>query len=599
MALMNRMRENTKTILMILVFAFILTIIIDWGMGGFKSQQPKGVIATVNDQEISYEEFYNRYQQELASYREQSGSEAEGYQLQQIENKVYENLLQQRLLAKVTHKMHLEPTDAAIVEELYNNPPDILRNNEAFLDSAGTFDLKKYKAALENPSANWGPVEDYVRLVLPMQDLDNLIRASALATDDDAKLQYMKSNQKAKVHYLLYNAASFTKFTPEPKEEEIKSYYDKQSEKEFHEIEKRKIDYVLLEVKATKADSEATITQASEILSEAKSGGNFTELAELYSKDPGSAKNGGDLGYFKKGSMVKPFEDAAFAANAGEIVGPVQTQFGLHIIKVEDKKQEKGELQVKARHILLKFEPSPATRETLRDEANYIAEAAKEGNLASVAKAEGSTVQQSPLFGLEDVIPGIGMERRINRFVFRSEKGKVSDVFYLDKGFVVLSVIEIVPEHTKPLTEVRAQIVTILKNQKRLELAKSRCQAAYEKIKAGGSLEDVAGQDSLTIQQTDYFTMSGYVPNVGRESRFVGAAFGLEMGQFAPPVESSRGYYLLQLVDKTPFNEQEFTQQKESLKRQVLQSKQQAMFGLWYKALKDEAKIKDYRSDYL
>ncbi len=599
MALMNRMRENTKTILMILVFAFILTIIIDWGMGGFKSRQPKGVIAVVNGQEITYDEFYNRYQQELASYREQSGSDAEGYQLQQIENKVYENLLQQRLLAKVTQKIHLEPTDAAIVEELYNNPPDILRNNEAFLDSAGTFDLKKYKAALENPSANWGPVEEYVRLVMPMQDLDNLIRASAIVTDDDARLQYMKSNQKAKVHYLFYNAANFTKYVPEPRDEEIKDYYDKHSDKEFHEVEKRKIDYVLLEVKATKADSEATFAQAKDILSEAKAGGDFAELAELYSKDPGSAKNGGDLGYFKKGSMVKPFEDAAFAASPGEVVGPVQTQFGLHIIKVEDKKQEKGELEVKARHVLLKFEPSAATREALRDEANYIAEAAKESNLTTIAKAEGVAVQQSPLFASEDVIPGIGMERRINRYVFRSEKGKVSDVFYLDKGFVVFSVAEIVAEHTKPLTEVRAQIISSLKNQKRLELAKARCQSAYEKLKAGATIEEVAGQDSLTIQQTDFFTMSGYVQNVGREPRFVGAAFGLEIGQVAPPVESTRGYYLLQLVDKTPFNEQEFTQQKESLKRQVLQNRQQAMFGLWYQALKAKADIKDYRSDYL
>jgi peptidyl-prolyl cis-trans isomerase D len=599
MALMNRMRENTKTILMILVFAFILTIIIDWGMGGFKQNQPRGIIAVVDGHEISYEEFYNRYQQELTAYREQSGTEAEGYQLQQIENKAYENLIQQQLLADVAAKIHLQPTDAAIVEELYNNPPDILRSGDAFKDSSGAFDIQKYKSALENPSANWGPVEDYVRLIMPMQELESLISTSVIVTDDDARLQYMKNNQKATVHYLFYNAADYSRFVTEPEEKEIQAYYDQHSKEEFHEPEKRQIDYVLLEVKTTKADSEAVFKQAEEIIEEAKSGGNFAELAELYSKDPGSAKNGGDLGFFKKGSMVKPFEDAAFSAKQGDIVGPVQTQFGLHIIKVMDKKQEKGELEVKASHILLKFEASQSTRETLRDEANYIAEAAKESGLESIVKAEGFSLQKSQPFTTDGMIPGIGMERRVSRSVFRGKKGTVSDVYTLEKGYLVFSTAEIILEHIKPIAEVRAQIINTLKSQKRLELAKNRCKTAYDKIIAGTSFESAAAQDSLTIQNAEGISMSGYVANVGREPRFVGAALGLEIGQFSQPVEGSRGYYLIQLVDKTSFSDDDFAKQKESLKRQVLQNRQQAIYNLWYKTLRDGTEIKDYRNNYL
>jgi len=111
MAVMNRMRENTKTILMILVVAFILTIIIDWGMGGFKTSQPQGVIASVNGDEIMYEEFYQAYQDELRMHRERTGAEAEGYQLQQIENQVFERLVQQRLLSQVIEDIELKATD--------------------------------------------------------------------------------------------------------------------------------------------------------------------------------------------------------------------------------------------------------------------------------------------------------------------------------------------------------------------------------------------------------------------------------------------------------------------------------------------------------
>jgi len=91
---------------------------------------------------------------------------------------------------------------------------------------------------------------------------------------------------------------------------------------------------VLLNFAATRADSQAVEEQVREILAEARGGADFAELARLNSQDPGSAVQGGDLGFFARGAMVKPFEDAAFAGKPGDIVGPVASQFGLHIIKV-------------------------------------------------------------------------------------------------------------------------------------------------------------------------------------------------------------------------------------------------------------------------
>ena len=129
------------------------------------------------------------------------------------------------------------------------------------------------------------------------------------------------------------------------------------------------------------------------------------------------------MGWFGKGQMVKQFEEAAFAANKGEIVGPVASQFGVHIIKVLDKKVENKEPKVKAQHILIKYEMTPATRENLRDDCGYVAETAKESNLTTVAKAENMVCKRSQPFTSGGFIPEIGMESRINNFCFRSEKG--------------------------------------------------------------------------------------------------------------------------------------------------------------------------------
>ncbi|HNW58349.1 MAG TPA: peptidylprolyl isomerase [bacterium] len=600
MALMKSMRNSMKTILLILVVAFILTIIVDWGMGGFKSNQPRGVIAKVDGQPIHYEEFSSRLQNELASYREQSGSDPEGYQLQQLEGRVFDNLVQQRLLNREVKAVKLNASDQEIIEEIFNNPPAELRQNQAFQDSTGKFDMQRYQAALNNPGAGefWSSVEEYLRTTLPMRKLDNLLRATAVVGDEEIRAEYMKRTLKAQAEYLLVPASDFLASVAAPTDAEIKSYHQKHEE-EFKEPEKRVIDYVLFDFAPTKADSEAVRQQAQEILTEARAGSNFAELAKLNSQDPGSAEKGGDLGFFARGAMVKPFEEAAFAARAGEIVGPVTSQFGLHIIKVGERKTEEGQEKVQASHILLKYEISPRTREALQEEANYIAETAKEQDLKSVAAAENKKVERTEPFVAGGFIPGVGMEPRVSGFAFRSKKDAVSDVIYAERGYMVVHVAEVIPEHVKSWIEAKETISAKLKNEKALLLAKEKCQSLYSQAQSANSLEGAAAQIGGKVQQTGEFTFSGYISGLGRESRFVGTAFSLQPGTISQPVEGSRGYFLIKLLSKTSLAEADFNAQKETLRNQLLQRKQQAIFGQWYTGLKDKSKIDDFRKDYL
>jgi peptidyl-prolyl cis-trans isomerase D len=600
MAVMHRMRENTKTILMVLVVAFMLTIIIDWGMGGFKNRQPRGVIATVNGSEIHYEEFYKLYQSEIATYREERGSEPEGADLEQIENRVFDTLVQQRLLGSIISEMDLSATDDEIVEDIYNNPPPILKNEAAFKDSSGAFDRSKYEAALANPAADqfWNSVVSYLRSTVPIQKFGDMMNSTSIVTDDEARLYYEKNNLQAKIDYLFYSTSQFGRNAPEPTDEEIKAYYES-NQKEFASPGKRILDYVLLELKPTAKDSQAVYKDAEQILQDAKSGQDFAELASLYSEDPGSAQKGGDLGFFGKGTMVKPFEEAAFAAKVGEIVGPVKTQFGLHIIKVEDRKTEKGEVQVKARHILLTFKPQPSTREALSEEANYVAEYAKESGLRTVAEAEKVNVEQTEPFTQGSFIPGIGMQRRINRFAFKNKKGATSDVFQIDRGFLVVSVAEVIPKRIEPLENVKPSIVAKLAADKKLEMAGAKAKEAYQKLQSGATFEDVAADDSLTIQSSDMLKMSGYITGIGREPEVAGKAFKLNVGDFSDPIKTMRGYYIIQLLEKTKFDEDAFQKQKDSIKKQLLHNKQASLFNNWYNQYREKANIKDYRGDYL
>jgi parvulin-like peptidyl-prolyl isomerase len=597
MALMNRMRQNTKTILLILVGAFIGTIIFNWGMGGVKQTQTRGVIGEVNGDEISYDEFYNQYQSQMAQYRERSGEDPEGYQLQQLENQVFEGLVQQRLIADYIQKMNLEATNEEVVQTIFNDPPELIKNQEVFRDSAGNFDMEKYQQALKNPGADWLPVENYVRASLPYEKLDRMLKASVLVSETDTYLEYLKQNAKIRIDYLFFNATNYADEVQTPGDTEILEYYQQHKE-DYHENERRSLKYAFLETSATSADTQRIYNEAEELLQEAKEGTDFGELAKIYSQDPGSAQKNGDLGYFGRGQMVKPFEEAAFNAREGDIVGPVTSQFGVHIIKVVDKKREQGEMQVRASHILLKFEASPMTVEAQREEAEYISEFAKETNLDTVVQAEGIETQITPPFEKEAFIPGIGMEQRINRFAFRSEVGTVSSVYNTAKGFYVVEIAEVIPEHTKPLEEVRNQIINKLEEEKRMQVAKNRAQRIYEQIQQGTPLDEAAMQDSLQVKSSDLVNVSASITGIGREPRVAGAAYALQVGEISKPVKGSRGYYLIQLVDKKDIDEETYAGQKQSLLYQLINQRQNMIYNQWYTRQKEKSNIEDYRGMY-
>jgi peptidyl-prolyl cis-trans isomerase D len=174
----------------------------------------------------------------------------------------------------------------------------------------------------------------------------------------------------------------------------------------------------------------------------------------------------------------------------------------------------------------------------------------------------------------------------------------VSQVFYTDRGYLVVELTDIIAERTQPLDEVTARIKSIIQSEKRTEAARAAAEAAYARLKAGTMLEEVAAMDSLEVKQTDEFTLGGSIPGIGREPAFAATAFKLHVGDYSEPVEGTRGYYILQLVEKSDFDEAAFQSQKESLKMQLNVRQRNQIFAQWYNKLKEEADIKDFRNAY-
>jgi len=349
--------------------------------------------------------------------------------------------------------------------------------------------------------------------------------------------------------------------------------------------------HILLSFDAGK-DSNAVKALARKLVAEAKAGKDFGQLVREHSADPGSAQGGGDLGWFTKGRMVKPFEDAAFKAKAGEIVGPVRTQFGLHIIKVH----ERDSRELKLANIYISIRPSSQTRDDLYDRAVDFAYNARGSDLAKEAQRSGFDVKETQVQEKGGVVPGIGVSENIVRWAFSNNVGSVSEPFSIPNGYAVLAVSEGIDAGVRRFEDVKESLRPLAIRKKKIEMAKEIATELREKLAPTDSLSRIPEfNEALTFQRTGPFTLANPVPGIGREQRFLGALSGLSVGEISSPIETARGVFLIQLVSISELDSAGYHLQKDVLRNQMLQDKRNRFLSDWLAKLKDDASIEDHR----
>ncbi|MBK6761024.1 MAG: peptidylprolyl isomerase [Ignavibacteria bacterium] len=251
--------------------------------------------------------------------------------------------------------------------------------------------------------------------------------------------------------------------------------------------------HILIPFGTNKDSAKAEITK---LLARAKKGEDFAELARLNSKDPGSAQQGGDLNFFGKGRMVPEFENAAFGAAVGETVGPIETQFGFHIIKVTDKQST----ELKYSQIVIKPTLSSATKQQTMAKAQKAADEISNGRpIDSVASSLKAPVQESPLFTNESPVLS---SRELTTWAFDSEKGDVirKDVKYY--GTVVAQVSDAREVGVKPLEDMKDKIKSILVQRKKLDMLKGQAEqlaASFGADSSQGMVTQMGVKDNGTL----------------------------------------------------------------------------------------------------
>jgi peptidyl-prolyl cis-trans isomerase D len=341
-------------------------------------------------------------------------------------------------------------------------------------------------------------------------------------------------------------------------------------------------------------DSVKALQQAKEIYQKAKHGEDFATLAKQFSTDP-SAANGGDLGWFAKGRMVKPFEDAAFKTNPGQIVGPVHTQFGYHIIKVLAKDSR----EIKIVDLHMGIHVGPQTKSDISQRAKDFAYLAKEGNFQQEAEQSKYAVQETSPFQKDAFITGIGLNNTVNKFAFNNKMGIVSEALTIQNGYGVFLVSGVTEAGVRPFDEVKSTVELKVRREKNIEKLTQLANELIKTLAPGDSLRTIAANRSdIVVQHLGPFMATGFIPGIGRDVSFIGAVSSLSVGQISKPFVGQRGIYVLKLLNKSPFDSTTYNSQKDIIRSQIINEKRNRFLTEWTDQLKKAADIVDNRDQF-
>tara|TARA_R110001583_G_scaffold74355_10_gene206146 strand:- start:797 stop:2917 length:2121 start_codon:yes stop_codon:yes gene_type:complete len=334
-------------------------------------------------------------------------------------------------------------------------------------------------------------------------------------------------------------------------------------------------------VTRTKEEAEA---KAKELLAEAKKDGTvFVQLARDNSDGP-SAPNGGDLGYFQEGAMVADFNDFVFGNKVGTI-GLVETEFGYHVIKIDDK-QDVYKIATLAREI----EPSEATINTLFQDATKFEMDAISGEKEFVDLAKENKYEVRPvnkIKAMDENLPGLSTQRSIVQWAFKedTEVGNVKR-FSVNNGYVIAQMTGKYEEGLQSVEDASTTVLPILRKER-----KAKQLIAANK---GKSMEDVAKDNSVSVSNASALTVKApTIPGAGREPAVVGTAFAMNVGDSSDFIIGESGVFLISVTNK---QEGPKLENYSTFANSIKTSNAARVNSAVYNALKEAAEVEDNRS---
>jgi len=604
-----------------IIAAFVGTIFFVWGVGDKAQQQLYA--AKVDDAVITDQDFRNKVESTREQFRQLFGNNADQLFVDSnLEKTVMQTLISEALLRNEAARLNIPVSDAEVAANI--------QSIEAF-QTDGQFDQNKYVQLLARSRLTPQIFEDSFRNDILLQKMEELIKNSVAVSDIEMQKEYTYRNTEATIRFLEISADNYvTKVSMD--DEAVKAFYEENQEN-YRVPEKADVKYVTFdkdsfnkefstddkEIEQFFIQNKESFTQpeqvraahilfafdnwgdemaanevykkAKSVLKEIKNGADFGEMAKKYSDD-GNAEMGGELGFFTRGQMVPEFEEAAFNTKPGEVSDVVKTQFGFHIIKVEEYEPEKNptldEVKDQIKEMIIEQKGNNAFRtyvfETYKDilnksnitAYNQDAEDKLETNEIKGLTAAGN---KEPLTGLQDVASKL----------MKLNKTELSQVIDVRGTQMVFEITEKYDSYIPELKDVKEKVLADFISTKSLELAKKQAEEAAEL----GSMDEAAEKLKKTYTTTPKFKRNEPISGLGMNAALMEDIFNSEPEQFIQNAYTvGSKVYLVQVKDiiKPDYAEID-DQEKEDIKSALYGTKTSQAVTDYVESLKAKAEI--------
>jgi peptidyl-prolyl cis-trans isomerase D len=622
-----------SALLLIICGGMVITLI-PGGVGSDLLGQPsQGVVAKVAGQDITTQEVRDRAralaEQQVAQYGPM-GKQLLPMIMPRAISQSVEQLITGRTIVAEAERMGLKATPEDVRDELEHG-----RYSAALFPGGKFIGQQAYESLLAQNNLTVSGFEQDVKNEILQQKLATLVTGSASVSDAEIRQEFQKRNTKVKFEYAFLsqdeirkglhpadeelkafyarNQAKYKDSIPEKRKieyafldkskllaqvqvtpEELQTYYDQQRD-QYRVPEEVKVSHILIKTPAAGADGKVepkgldeARKKAEDVLKQLKGGAKLEDLAKKYSDDPGSAKQGGELGWIGRGRTVPEFEKAAFSQAKGQTSDLVKSTYGFHIIRTEDKheahlktlEEVKGQIEPLIRQ-------QKASR-LLENAGNALLDQARKGGLEMAAAAKGLSVVTTDFVSRTDVLPGIGSSPQFMDAVFTEREKAPPDLAQLGQGAVVFQVVGIRPPATPTFEEIRSKVETEFRNERANILLAQKTQELSDRAKTEHDLKKAAKELGATIKTSDFVLPDGQVPDVGSMTGQASVAFSMKPGEISGPITAGTNGVVLSLLEKQEPTDQDFAAKKDQIRDGLLRNKQQDLFGMFLANLRQQ-----------
>ncbi len=535
-------------------------------------------------------------------------------------------LVQREILKQQADKMHLQVSDADLRRELQTGPfAQYLFPNGSYIGDDAYINF--VQSAFQTSRSDF---EEQVKNDMELNRLQALITGGVTVSDNavreaervqgtkikfdyavissedvaktisptEAQLQdFFKQNQARyataipetrKIEYVTFDANNLPGGKPQVTDAEIQQYYN-QHQAQYQVKEQVKVRHILIAAPGGDAKKDADAkAKAEDLLKQIHGGANFADLAGKNSDDPGSKVQGGELGWLNRGQTVPEFDKTAFSLAPGQTSDVIKTQFGYHILQVEDKKTAHTQplAEVKSEIVpILEQQRAAAAEQTF---AGQLVDDAKKNGLEKAALSKGLHPETTDYIPRNGVVSGVADGSQLLTKAFAVAKGAEPESVATGDGFAIFQVADIKPAHAPEFAAYRDHILSDYREQQVPQLLSAQLRKLDDRAKTLNDLRKAATEMNIPVKTSDLVAKDGQVPDLGAMTGPGAVAFSLPKNGISGPIDTGRVGVVLTVLDKQEPSPEEIAKNFAQTREQLLSVQHDEIFRIYLGTLSDK-----------